>query len=187
LQQFGAVISGEVFDSLWRPLCQGPARERRLAQPPPQWHRARLDYRSLAFSPRPSLSSADCSTIRAGLRRSFARALGKSLSHIVVTPTAVGAFCELPEASPEGQGTIREHPSCQEADNRLRVKDRPPFHTVLIYQNLIARERAWNFCEKLTRRFEEDFEFRSRCGAFRCRVTQRRFYRLHGLPPMRIL
>jgi hypothetical protein len=33
-----------------------------------------------------------------------------------------------------------------------------PFNTVLIYEDVTAGERAWNFYENLTRRFEGDFE-----------------------------
>jgi hypothetical protein len=39
------------------------------------------------------------------------------------------------------------------------MKGRPPFNTVLAYEDLTAGERAWNFYGKLTLRFEGDFEF----------------------------
>jgi hypothetical protein len=41
----------------------------------------------------------------------------------------------------------------------LRVKGRPSFGTVLVYENLTCGGRAWNFYEKLTRRFHGDFIF----------------------------
>jgi hypothetical protein len=50
-------------------------------------------------------------------------------------------------------------PVVSKPDRRFRVKERPPFRTVLIYQDLTAGESALNFYEKLTRRFEEDFDF----------------------------
>jgi hypothetical protein len=39
------------------------------------------------------------------------------------------------------------------------VKGRPSFDTVLVYENLTCGGRAWNFYEKLTRRFDGDFKF----------------------------
>lgn len=35
----------------------------------------------------------------------------------------------------------------------------PSFHTVLVYEDRRSGQRAWNFYEKLTRKFEGDFEF----------------------------
>ena len=42
---------------------------------------------------------------------------------------------------------------------RLRTRGRPPFNTVLIYEDLSSGERVWNFYEELARRFDGDFEF----------------------------
>ncbi len=39
------------------------------------------------------------------------------------------------------------------------MKGRPSFNSVLVYEDLTSGERAWNFYEELTRRFEGDFEF----------------------------
>jgi hypothetical protein len=40
-----------------------------------------------------------------------------------------------------------------------RYKSLPSFRTVLLYENLNFGVRAWNFYEKLTRKFAQDFEF----------------------------
>ncbi|MGA7904516.1 MAG: hypothetical protein WCA06_17910 [Terrimicrobiaceae bacterium] len=45
------------------------------------------------------------------------------------------------------------------AVGNLRQKSRPSFSTVLVYEDLTCGERAWSFYEKLTRRFEGDFQF----------------------------
>ncbi len=45
------------------------------------------------------------------------------------------------------------------AARSLRVKGRPSFHTVLVYKNLTCGEHAWDFYERLTRRFDGDFDF----------------------------
>ena len=39
------------------------------------------------------------------------------------------------------------------------MKGRPSFDTVLVYENLTCGQCAWNFYERLTRRFDGDFEF----------------------------
>ena len=41
----------------------------------------------------------------------------------------------------------------------VRIKERPSFNSVLVYEDLTCGERAWNFYEKLSRRFEGDFDF----------------------------
>jgi hypothetical protein len=50
-----------------------------------------------------------------------------------------------------------------EAISLARISPRktgaPSFHTVLLYEDRRSGERAWNFYEKLTRKFEGDFEF----------------------------
>jgi len=50
-------------------------------------------------------------------------------------------------------------PVLSKANGSLRKKGGPSFNTVLIYEDLTAGVRAWNFYGKLTRRFEGDFEF----------------------------
>ena len=50
-------------------------------------------------------------------------------------------------------------PVVSKPDGGLRAKERPPFRTVLVYQDLTCGERAWSFYENLTRRFEGDFQF----------------------------
>ena len=40
-----------------------------------------------------------------------------------------------------------------------RVNGRPSFDAVLVYENLACGGRAWNFYERLTRRFDGDFIF----------------------------
>ena len=45
------------------------------------------------------------------------------------------------------------------AVGNLRQKSRASFSTVLVYEDLTCGERAWSFYEKLTRRFEGDFQF----------------------------
>jgi hypothetical protein len=39
------------------------------------------------------------------------------------------------------------------------IKETPSFNSVLIYEDLTSGERAWNFYEKLSRRFQGDFDF----------------------------
>ncbi|HEY5770384.1 MAG TPA: hypothetical protein VIS71_11110 [Terrimicrobium sp.] len=41
----------------------------------------------------------------------------------------------------------------------LRIKRRPPFHAVLVYEDLTCGEHARDFYERLTRRFDGDFDF----------------------------
>jgi hypothetical protein len=52
-------MPSEAFE---RPLCEGPVRDRRLAQPPITAPGPPLDYMRPVFNLRPSVSSADCST-----------------------------------------------------------------------------------------------------------------------------
>jgi hypothetical protein len=45
------------------------------------------------------------------------------------------------------------------ANGSPHQRNKPCFSTVLVYEDLPCGKRAWNFYEKLTHRFEEDFEF----------------------------
>jgi hypothetical protein len=40
-----------------------------------------------------------------------------------------------------------------------RPNDRPSFNSVLVYEDVTCGEHSWNFYEKLTHRFEADFNF----------------------------